>query len=609
MPGIFGGIGCTPEACSALRREFTAAWPETRVLSLSGGGMLGGHAFGSAGAVHESPGGWLAGVDGERSVYPLAAAWAAGRADALFVAAPGGVDVAPGCRGNVAVVEPGAGVLHLATEWTGSFPLYYAEHASGLLFSSLLRPLARAVGAPRDDLGILQFLRQAFTYAGRTQFAGIRRLLPGQSVSFRDGSLRLAERSRAWVGTLDPSGHEAVPEQAWSLLSGAIEGSVAGGERSTLMMSAGWDSRTLLGAARGGGAAAELSCYCHGDVRSRELELVERICRGEGVPSFIEPIDDRVWDPEALQRGFARVENVVFPHWHRAGRLLADTGVRAVFAGVYGEVLGGHYGPAMLAGGGKKIASVAGALLGRDGRDSEGEGLPPAREALRLGPLGRHWYLRPDFEDSLAWPLEAFNADVETDLDRLEGRGVAGRNPLIEAFVSEHRGTQYINAQILSCRAAVDVVLPFADREAFVMATRLPLHAKIHNRVNRAMLRRFAPRLLRYPLAATLVSAGAPLMLQEASRLARSVWETARWRMHFRAPRAVDPPRLGWVNFEFLRSGRALHALIDDLRADLWDRDALRRVAAEVQDRSWNKPVHPVYDQLSKVYTTDLLLR
>jgi hypothetical protein len=123
------------------------------------------------------------------------------------------------------------------------------------------------------------------------------------------------------------------------------------------------------------------------------------------------------------------------------------------------------------------------------------------------------------------------------------------------------------------------------------------------------MLRRFAPRLLRYPLAATLVPAGAPLVVQEASRLARSVWETAHWKMHFRAPRVVDPPRLGWVNFEFLRSGRALHALIDDLRADLWDRDALLRVAAQVQDRSWNQSVHPVYDQLSKVYTTDLLLR
>ena len=33
--------------------------------------------------------------------------------------------------------------------------------------------------------------------------------------------------------------------------------------------------------------------------------------------------DDRLFELEALRTGFARTENVVFPHWHRAGRLLA----------------------------------------------------------------------------------------------------------------------------------------------------------------------------------------------------------------------------------------------------------------------------------------------
>ena len=608
MSGIFGWIGGGPEAREALRREFSSSWPDARVRCL-GDAALGGHAFGGASALQEAPDGTLAAVDGERSVYPLAGAWAAGRTDALFLPAAHGIEAAPACRGNVAVVEPGADALHLAAEWTGSFPLYYAEHRGGLLFSSLLRPLARAVGAPRDDLGILQFLRQAYTCAGRTQFAGVRRLLPGQSLRFRDGALRAAERSRAWVGTLDGPGLQAAAESAWSLLRRALEDGIPDGERSTLMMSAGWDSRTLLAAARGGRVAEALSCFCHGDVRSRELGIVERICRGEDVPSFVEPIDDRVWDPDSLKHGFARVENVVFPHWHRAGRLLAEAGVRTVFAGVYGEVLGGHYGPAMLAGGGRKIAAVGGELVGHGGADGGDGGLRSARQALRTGPLGRHWYLRSDYEAAITGAVDAFNADIEADLDRLESRGVARRDQLIEAFISEHRGTQYINAQILSCRAETDVVLPFAEHEAFAMATRLPLHAKIHNRVNREMLRRFAPELLRYPMAATLVPAGAPLLVQEASRLARSAWETARWKAHFRAPRLVDPPRLGWVNFEFLRTGRALHALIDDLRADLWDRDALRGRVAEVRDRSWSQQLHPIFDQFSKIYTTDLLLR
>ncbi len=180
---------------------------------------------------------------------------------------------------------------------------------------------------------------------------------------------------------------------------------------------------------------------------------------------------------------------------------------------------------------------------------------------------------------------------------------------MVEAFVTEHRNSQYINAQLLSCRAALDVANPFADRELFILATRIPMSAKIHNALNRAMLRKHAPDLLRFPMGATLVAARAPLLAQEASRLLRKGVASVRWTLHFASGGRLAPPGLSWVNFEFLRSGRSLHALTDDLECPIWNREAIRERIRRSATGDRQRPMHGLSDQLLKVYTLDLLLR
>ena len=115
-----------------------------------------------------------------------------------------------------------SGTWHLATEWTGSFPLYYVVVDGGLLFSSRLRPLARIAGASLDLVGILEVLERYSTLAGRTHFEEIRRLLPGQILRYEPGSGRLSvrETSALWAGDRGEAGDggDAV-EQAWVALS------------------------------------------------------------------------------------------------------------------------------------------------------------------------------------------------------------------------------------------------------------------------------------------------------------------------------------------------------------------------------------------------------
>lgn len=610
MPGLFGGIGCADSHVYArLRDHFRDIWGKCE--SLEGHGWaIGGHAFGAKAAVFEANRCCYA-IDGAYSTYTQGANDSSQfshdfhlddrvvRLGATFI-------------GNVALIDPASQTLHLALDSSGTFPLYLTYYGGGALFSSHLRPLARVTRTAVDDIGLLEFVRTGFTFAGRSTFSQIRRLLAGQSIRYDavSGVAEVQELSRAWAGTQAADPPDAIVDASWRLLGKAARQAMPTGERIGLMLSGGWDSRTLL-AALCAHAPGDLMCYSHGDPDSRELKIAARLASACSADWRWEPIDSRVLDLQDLQQGFRRVENVVFPHWHRAGRLLAQMSITCATAGVYGEVMGGHYGPSMLMSGGRRtMTAVANSLFQGPRTSHRGTAAQKSAESLlRAKRLRRHWYLEREFEESISSTLERINADVDADLTRLRQRGVPSGDRLVEAFMAEHRGSQYINAQLLSVRADVDVALPFAMPELLDFVSTVPISLKMHNSLNLHVLRRHAPRLLDLPMAATLVSAKRPLFLQEASRLARSAYEHGRSALSELARGRVRPPRLGWVNFEFLRSGEVLRHLVDDLRCDYWDRDALeRRLSGLASDREVEQ-LHPIYDQLAKVYTVDLLCR
>lgn len=597
MPGIFGVVGVPSGIRTSLEEAFRRRWADVEVIG-SMAGLVGGHAFGNHLAVHRTGSGDVVAVDGERSVY----------AEVQTVLADPNIDISADGKaltsvGNIAFVGTDPLRVRVAADPTGTFPLYYLETNGGFIFSSLLRPLGRAVGARRDDLAVLEFVLNGYTVGGRTIFEGIRRLLPGQSVTYAGGGARVTEQSTAWVGRED-TGRADAAERSWRDLSRAVRRGLAV-DSAALMLSAGWDSRTLLAAATA--TDIPLRCFSHGDTAGRELRIAQSLARSVQVPCHLELIDDRVLEPGLLERGFHRTENVVFPHWHRAGRVLAEQGVDAVAAGVFGEILGGHYGPAMASRGVRKLWAVAGPLLGAS-VGSHGTRIAP-RDLLRVNRLSAQWYMRQDYQNGIPDARSRLNAAVDTAFDRLEDRGVDEDVALVEAFISEHRGTQYINAQLLSCRSFIDVALPFAGGELFTYSTRIPLEAKIHNALNREILGRNAPGLLRQPMAATLVPARWPLLIQEGSRAVRKAYESGRNTLSRRTGGAISRPRLGWVDFAFLRDGRALHRLCDDLRCDFWDRESIRRRIDSFRATPDPARYHPVYDQLCKVYTVDLMLR
>jgi hypothetical protein len=141
------------------------------------------------------------------------------------------------------------------------------------------------------------------------------------------------------------------------------------------------------------------------------------------------------------------------------------------------------------------------------------------------------------------------------------------------------------------------------------VSTGVRLKDKIHNGINRAMLRRYAPELLRLPCSAMLLPARAPLLAQEMSRLVRKQFEDGRWKLYFATRGSVGPPRFGWGNFEFLRNGRALNAVADDLRSELWNREAIKRRIEGLIQLARGSAVVPLTFLLMRMYSVELMLR
>src|SRR5204863_7321007 len=103
-----------------------------------------------------------------------------------------------------------------------------------------------------------------------------------------------------------------------------------------------------------------------------------------------------------------------------------------------------------------------------------------ASEFLRIRSLGNPWHVQESLWEGMDL-IGNINGDIEITLARFKDRGISSGNQLIEAFITEHRGSQYINTQLLSCRASLDVFTPFGERDLLTLASRIPLATKVHN--------------------------------------------------------------------------------------------------------------------------------
>lgn len=604
MPGIYGCFGCSNEEESYLQYEFCQPWGKCEHTSFNGG-IIGGHAFSKKSSLHKLENGIILAVDGEISIYRMAEKL--GQKNGFnFEDISSLNNEIRDLKGNLVVVDKFSGSCHIVSESTGTFPLYYAKLNDKFIFCSRQRPLAQAFDLYPDYAGIMEYFRYTFMCAGRTFFSGLQRLLPGQILSFHrpSGELVIRESSQLWAPREQNLNVADYSEVLLEKLKKSLKECFGLDSSIGLMISGGWDSRLLLASLLKFVNFKKLITYVHGDTRSRELNIVKKMCQSANVICILDDINEEIFSTNFLQQKFNRTEGILFPYWHRAGERLAEQGLNCVTAGVYGEVIGGHYSSAMLLSGLKKISAVGSHLLGKPTQSIN------LKNHFGLKEVKKPWYLKANFWHDFNNSIKVINEDLEVSINRLLARGIKNPESLVEAFISEHRATQYINSQILSCRASLDIALPFCDNELLDFSWQIPMEKRIHNTLNRKLLQGIAPHLLNFSTGAILVPARFPIFIQEASRACRVIFQDSQSFLNRATGGRVKAPRWGWLNYEFLRTSSAFKNILEDLRCDFWDREVIAQ-AIKNPDKFSNdiNTMNNILSGILKIYSIDLMLR
>ena len=236
-------------------------------------------------------------------------------------------------------------ILFAQADILGLFPAYWALRNGEFLLSDSIPAITNVHACETDDVGVIEYMRFEYTIGQRTMFRNLSRLRPGEilSIDLNTGDLTVEDSSSLWSNEIEIGLGEAA-EKGSELLREACRSM----DRTMLMMSGGWDSRTLLAGALVSSPRDSLLLYYHGDTQSREARIVRDISQQLDLQVQMRSIESSIVDPSFLHESFGVFQNAVHPHWSRAGRYAAEltSDVDTICAGIFGEILGGQLWPA-----------------------------------------------------------------------------------------------------------------------------------------------------------------------------------------------------------------------------------------------------------------------
>ena len=337
MPGMYGIVSNDIEQRARFCEINQAYSPYNYEVKESPHCRIAAHAFQGEGVVEYAQ--KVIAVDGDYSIYRLLSTCP----ESLYDFKGQNLVLSSRCTGSICIFDMKRGTLYLAADLLNSFPLYYSANKNAFIFSSRIKPLGKFLNAAKDNTGIFEYLLNGYNIDVRTFYDGVYRVRAGELIKVNINTLEydVMSLSKLWTSTTRVQSIEQLVEKASQLLKKSFPVNAS----TMLMMSAGWDSRTILAAGLLSDHVENLTAYTHGDLSSREVNIVDRMCEDNKIKLIKQPICSEMFAAEVLQKNLNYAENVVFPYWHWAGERAKEHDFKAIAAGVYGEALGGHYGP------------------------------------------------------------------------------------------------------------------------------------------------------------------------------------------------------------------------------------------------------------------------
>ncbi|NMH59051.1 hypothetical protein [Alteromonas ponticola] len=482
--------------------------------------------------------------------------------------------------------------LEVRTDFLGSEPLYYAVIENTFWITDRIDNFSRFFSFSIDLQSVYTFMTIGSTVSSRTVLKDVLQTNELSTLTFDNATNALTiDMSHHWSAEKDAD----VPALKSSLNSRLME-VLSDTPESSLMLSAGWDSRVLLANPK------NIRCtYTHGDLTSREIDIAFRLGRSLQVPMNFLPLEETEFGADANQTMLDLNGHCLFPHWLKASQFLNSQAALPITSGMFVEHFSGHYGLNIIPGRGRKTRTINSllfpAVYEKIANDEAVNLLTPL---LAKGFDSLPWFFADDVD--FAQIQKEFKHNVNACLQSYSDTGTNGIHELCERFKMMHVERQFMANQTKSAGALSGYHHPYVDGRFSQAVLQLKYKHRIGYKLSQEFVQLNKPELLSTPLAATLVSAKSPIVLQEASRFARITGELVYKKVLNKIPKG-----LGWNNFQFLNQTGVFHDYIDALRHPVWDKQKMHSFV----DR-WitsDRDAYTLVQMLGRIATVDYQIK
>lgn len=476
------------------------------------------------------------------------------------------------------------GSLAVITDLAGAEPVYYRVCDSLMLISNRLENLIGNCEQP-DWEAIHCYLSFGYTFGETSFFKNIQQTLPNQMLMVDTHSLEISKQiSEALPKTQNaqtlPGNGKAFAKRLSDIMRTYSP--------MALMMSAGWDSRTLLAPKK----TPITLAYTHGDISSRECTIAKRLSGTLRTDHYFKDVKGMVIDTDLLNEMLQLHGHCLWPIWHLSSKFISEKFSLPITSGVIGARLGGHNGfPSVGTRFQKSFNSLhllSPAIVPKEKIISDfRQHLTAPTQFWFTSKKGTHI-----FKETAPGTTTKMHQLFDTYLSETDDFSFA-----IERFNYDHASRQYMMKQPSMAKPFLGYYSPLSHPDLLKLVYKAPYRQRIQNKLTKQVISELNTDLLDFPMAATLVKAKQPIFIQELSRVLRIVFEKTFYKLN------KNRPNLGWFNYEHLYADDFFTTTVNSLKSDVWSRDEmLNTISSNISN---NIDAGSTMDMVCKIKTID----
>lgn len=478
-------------------------------------------------------------------------------------------------------------ILTVRSDLAGAEPIYYRKSLSTILLSNRLDNLIGANDDPNWD-AIHCYLSFGYTLGESSFFEKISQTLPNQMLEVDTETLEITKQvSDATPQTLNAETLRSNGRTFAKLLSDIMQTY----SPMALMMSAGWDSRTLLAPRKSPITAA----YTHGDLSSRECSIAKKLSGAVRTDHYFKDVEGMVIDTKLLDEMLLLHGHCLFPIWHLSSKLISQQLCLPITSGVIGARLGGHNGfPSV----GTRFQKTFNSLHLMSPKIVSKEKIINDFKKYATAPKS-FWFTSDKgnkiFSRTVIRLNKYMHETIDNYLEETDDFSFA-----LEKFNYDHVSRQYMMKQPSMAKPFQGYYSPLSHPELLKLVYNIPFNQRIQNRLTKCVISELNTDLLEFPMAATLVKSKRPILIQEFSRILRILFEKTFYNLNKKRP------NLGWFNYEHLYSNDFFATTINSLKSDIWSKERMLISISSNQENDID--AGSTMDMVSKIKTIDYYL-